>query len=342
MVAVVRKVYNKSSTPRLGILVPETDDDGQIYLSYIELPYAEDVRELSFAPLPDPNDEQLSVMDDLIDVMMLEGEPGSDVDLLRTEEMMNPAYQYFYQCLRARALQPGRVLSPPDNHVTDLLRLPPAVEKGMVEMEEKLKKIFPTKKVEKFKKGGKRTAEDVFGKDVTVNSDSDNNKKSKSDDLESGDLELGSGSTVTEVGTVTPVEDFRHLLSTSVTSRVNLDMVAQQLENVMMRMLASAFGSDVNTKVVRCLTAYREEVVTRQRPELYNNFIKRVKEAVMGSKGDSKLWLEVAEANLGLIADSEVAGGVAEKEADTFLMPPEENNVPDEMGDEDEDLLDML
>jgi len=337
MVAVVRKVYNKASTPRLGILVPETDGDDQIYLSYIELPYAEDVRELSFAPLPEPNDEQMSVMDDLIDAMMLEGEPGSGIDLLRTEEMLNPAFQYFYQCLRARALKPGRVLPPPDSHVADLLGLPPAVERGMVEMEGKLRKIFPTKQVEKFKKGVKRTAEDVFGKDVNVKSDDDENKKSKL-----YDLELGSGSTVTEVGTVTPVEDFRHLLSTSVTSRVTLDMVAQQLENVTMRMLASAFGSDVNTKVVRCLTVYREEVVIHQRPQLYNSFIKRVKEAVMGSKGDSKLWLEVAEANLGLIADSEVAGGVAEKEADTFLLPPEENNVPDEMDDEDEDLLDML
>lgn len=301
--------------------------------------YAEDMRELSFAPLPDPNDEQLSVMDDLIDVMMLEGEPGSGVDLLRTEEMMNPAYQYFYQCLRARALKPGRVLSPPDSHVEDLLRLPPAVERGVAEMGEKLRKVFPTKQVEKFKKGGKRTAEDVFGKDVKLQNEDDENKKSK---LDESDLELGSGGTVTEVGTVTPVEDFRHLLSTSVTSRVTLDMVAQQLENVMMRMLASAFGSDVNTKIVRCLTAYREEAVSHQRPELYNNFIKRVKEAVMGSKGDSKLWLEVAEANLGLIADSEVAGGVGEKEADMFLLPPQDTNVPDEMGDDDEDLLDML
>ena len=58
--------------------------------------------------------------------------------------------------------------------------------------------------------------------------------------------------------------------------------------------------------------------------------------------GSSKLWLEVAEANLGLIADSEVAGGAAEKEAVDFLMPPEENNDnrnPGDFGDNDSDEL---
>merc|ERR1712098_257815 len=48
-----------------------------------------------------------------------------------------------------------------------------------------------------------------------------------------------------------------------------------------------------------CLTAYREESCSRRRPELYNNLIRNVK-ANLGVH--SKLWLEVAEANLGLIA----------------------------------------
>ena len=42
--------------------------------------------------LPAPSDEQLSVMDELIDVMML-AEAGTEeetVDVLRTEEMLNP------------------------------------------------------------------------------------------------------------------------------------------------------------------------------------------------------------------------------------------------------------
>ena len=58
---------------------------------------------------------------------------------------------------------------------------------------------------------------------------------------------------------------------------------------------------------------------------------------------DWRLWLEVAEANLGLIADSEVAGGAAEKEAVDFLMPPEEKNDnpgdKDDFGDNDSDEL---
>jgi len=75
VVAVVRKVYRKGTSARLGVLCPEQEEgeegEGGTVLSYIELPFAEEVRELQFPPLPAAREEQLSAMDDLIDVMML-------------------------------------------------------------------------------------------------------------------------------------------------------------------------------------------------------------------------------------------------------------------------------
>jgi len=335
MVAVVRKVYNKASAPKLGVLTPEVGEEGEIFLSHAELPFSEDVRHLQFPSLSSPSDEQLSVMDELIDVMMLtedvteEESEETRVDVVKTEEMLNPNYQYLFQTLRHRALQPGRVLPPPAEHITSLLNLPAEIEEAAEPVFERMNEIFKTKTVEAKK--NKRTAESVFGKDEVSLSEE---KKLKTDN----DVSLEISAPVTEVGSTTPVEDFRYLLSHSVTNSVTFDSLSQQLEAVVIRMLASAFGSDMNTKILRCLTAYREECCSRGRPELYNAFIKRVKEC-LGTK--AKLWLDVAEADLGLISHSEVAGGAQEMEAAEFLLPPKENAIP-EFDDNDDEMLDLL
>ena len=124
---------------------------------------------------------------------------------------------------------------------------------------------------------------------------------------------------VTHVGEVNPVADFRYLLAHSVTSNTSLDQLSLQLETVIMALLASPFSSDLTRKILSCLTAQREESVTRQRPELYNGLIRRVKTA-LSERGKQRLWLEIVEANLGLIAHSEVAGGASELEAHDFLL----------------------
>jgi len=339
MVAVVRKVYNKASSPRLGVLTPEVGEEGEVFLSYVELPYAEDVRDLQFPSLPSPTDEQLSVMDELIDVMMLTGDSkesesnASVVDVVKTEEMLNPNYQYLFQTLRHRALQPGRVLPPPAEHITSLLNLPAEIEEAAEPVFERMNEIFKTKVSET--KRNKRTAESVFGADQLSDQLSGSQEKKLKTD-ESISLEISSP--VTEVGSTTPVDDFHYLLSNSVTSNVSFDTLAQQLEAVVICMLASAFGLDMNLKIMACLRAYREECCSRARPGLFNVFIKRVKECL---SPHAKLWLDVAEADLGLIPHSEVAGGAEEREAAVFLLPP-----ADAAGlvfdDNDDDMLDLL
>ena len=126
MVAIVRKVYNKRATPRLGILAPEHDEDGLLRLVYCELPYAEDVREFEFGRLYDdshrPSEEQLGAMDELIDAMMLVGEDdGTEVDKVNTEEILNPYYQHLYTTLTHRALHAGQVLPPVAEHIRRMM-----------------------------------------------------------------------------------------------------------------------------------------------------------------------------------------------------------------------------
>ena len=171
----------------------------------------------------------------------------------------------------------------------------------------------------------------MFGKEELTPSQE---KKQKLD----SDISLDLAAPVTEVGSTNPVDDFRSLLATSVTNNITFNSVAQQMEAVVIRLLSSAFGSDMNTKIVQCLAAYREEASTRSTPDMYNQFIKRVKEC-LGTK--ARLWLDIAEADLGLISNSEVAGGAGEKEAAEFLLPPAES-AEAVFDDDDDDMLDML
>lgn len=124
------------------------------------------------------------------------------------------------------------------------------------------------------------------------------------------------------------MEDFRTL----VTRGEALEGVALQLERVVMRLLASAFGGDMDSKVIGCLAAYREEAGRRNRPDMYNAFIRKVKESV-GGKG--RLWMGVAEAGLGLLDEEGV------EDVHAFLLPPSDMGGLQE-DEEEEDLLDQL
>ena len=124
------------------------------------------------------------------------------------------------------------------------------------------------------------------------------------------------------------MEDFRSLVGRGEA----LEGVAIQLERVVMRLLATAFGGDMDSKVVGCLAAYREEAKRRSRPDMYNAFIRKVKESV-GGKG--RLWMGVAEAGLGLLEEAGV------EDIHDFLLPPSEMGSMQE-DEEEEDLLDQL
>ena len=69
--------------------------------------------------------------------------------------------------------------------------------------------------------------------------------------------------------------------------------------------------------------------------------MRKVKEKCEGE--NEKILLEIAEANLGLIADSEVRGGVEEREAAEFLMPPDSDRTVDKDDfDDSDDILAAL
>ena len=296
VVALARKVYNKNSAPRLGAMVPEYNEEGELMLVWVELPFAEDIRHLEFPSLPSPSEEQADLMDQLVDNMMLSNE---EADVFPVDQILNPSHQHQYELLTHRALRPGEILPGPSPHVLSSLQPPEEIFSCAQPLFQEMKRLFVTKIKEDPKKR-KLSEEEAAERDL---------KKSRTEEEE-----------VSHVGRVTPAEDFRYLLAHRVTNNSNLDNISLQLETVLLNLLASPFSSSLTTKIISCLVAQREASSSERRPDLYNGLIRRVR-AAMVEQGKERMWVEVVEADLGLIADSEVEGGVEEAEAHQFLLP---------------------
>ena len=310
MAAVVRRVYRNGSCPRLGVLVPEytpDEDEGLDHLSlvYVELPYMEDVREYQFAPVHSdkvrPSEDQLSAVDGLIDAMMLTGGEG---DLLATETILNPGYQYLYSCLTHRATRPGQLLPDLPPHVRRLLTPPEEVTRGLGAAMRRMEAEFPLEVVVAKKRG----AEEEENK---------GEPEKKKDKISATDGAGPSGESipVTEVGSSNPVRDFEQLLRNG----ESLVATAQQLEQVVEDLIRVSYGTQMYSKITGCLGAYRSACLAKGNPDLYNDFLREFRHILNGAKKQS-LMLEVAEKDLGLISrDEHYASRVGPDEAKQYL-----------------------
>jgi len=355
-VAIVRRVYNRRATPRIGALIPEysTDDEGNDHLVivYIDLPYAEDNRDFVFGPVYNetvrPSEAQLEAVDGLIDSMMMEGEGE-----LKTESTMNPGNQHLYRCLAHRATNSGRTVLPSiAPHIKRLMNPDKTlVNKSKADLE-KVKERFKLEVVEHKK--DKNTGESLFGKRPADSNGEAENGEPDSKKINSTDLSLSNVNIVVQVGTKTPVEDFLKLLKDGQV----LNTVSVQMEEVIVKLLCSSSNNfsgaqaQMMDKVIECLTVYRDQTMSRNCPDLYNEFLRGLKSD--RSISSNKLFEVMEEKKIGLISQSEHgASEVTEEDCRDFYKSPKENGETkngDEKkadenggdGDSDGDLLDDL
>ncbi len=57
--------------------------------------------------------------------------------------------------------------------------------------------------------------------------------------------------------------------------------VAQQLEQVILRLLQASFGRQLYDKICDCLEAYREVCIECDQPGLYNDFMQVLKKRIL-------------------------------------------------------------
>ncbi|XP_054977551.1 X-ray repair cross-complementing protein 5 [Sorex araneus] len=344
-VAIVRYAYDRRSNPQVGVAFPYIKDNYEC-LVYVQLPFMEDLRQYMFSSLKNnkkctPTEAQLNAVDALIDSMSLvkkDEEEDTIEDLFPTTKIPNPQFQRLFQCLLHRALHPGEPLPPLQPHILNMLDSPAEVTAKCEIPLSKVKTLFPLTEVVKRK--DQITAQDIFQDN---HEEGPTSKKPKTEEGAAPFSVCGlAEGTVTCVGSVNPVENFRLLVRQKNSS---FGEVSQQLINHIEQFL------DTNEtayfmKSMDCIKAFRKEAIQFSEEQRFNDFLKALREKVE-IKQLNHFWEIVVQDGISLITKDEAAGSsVTAEEAKKFLAPKENPNdekaaMPEEGGDVD-DLLDLI
>nr|XP_011424766.2 X-ray repair cross-complementing protein 5 [Crassostrea gigas] len=352
MAVVVRKVYSAATAPKLGCLLPHIKSSYEC-LIYVELPFREDIRQYTFGSLPlkqdteankkyRPTDAQLDAINDLINETDLsqavEDEDGEKTEALKPKLIFNPYFQRLYQCLQHRALEPHEPLPELSPMIANSLNPPQEVSAKCEAQCEKLKNLF---KLEKVKKEDRKTGENMFKQ---KEEDEPSAKKIKMDDDLGGGLADITKAEVTEVGTVTPVDDFISLINQKDADK--FEEASGQMQNRVEQLVTDSFGPQFYGKALDCLKALRQQSIKKSEPTLYNNFMKKFKDFLI-EKGRRDFWEMIVDDKQALITKTESEdSSVSLGEAKDFIAEKVEavkaESQPPAAGDDAEDLLDQI
>ncbi|XP_076083778.1 X-ray repair cross-complementing protein 5-like [Mytilus galloprovincialis] len=348
MVAIVRKVYSAASGPKLGCLVPHIKTEYEC-LIYVELPFREDIRQFTFGSLPitedtkvnvknAPSADQLKAVDDLITDMDL-SQTGDDeedkVEALKPKFVFNPHFQRLYQCLQHRALNPDDQLPELSPLIANYLKPPQEIITKCEPEVEKIQKLF---KLEEVKRKEDRTGEKLF-KDGDEAEGGPVKKQKLDDDLEGG-MEDITKAEVTEVGTVTPVEDYLALVNRKDVDK--FDEASKQMQKRIQQIVTDSFGAQFYPKATDCLKTLREQCIKKMEAKSFNIYMRQFKDTLI-QKGRRDFWDEIVTENLSLITKLESEeSDVSVEEGKKFTEDEEEDKPKTEETPADDDAEDML
>ncbi|XP_051046391.1 X-ray repair cross-complementing protein 5 [Phodopus roborovskii] len=344
MVAIVRYAYDKRANPQVGVAFPYIKDSYEC-LVYVQLPFMEDLRQYMFSSLKNnkkctPTEAQLSAIDELIDSMSLvkkSEEEDTIEDLFPTSKIPNPEFQRLFQCLLHRVLHPQERLPPIQQHILNMLD-PPTEMKAKCEIPlSKVRTLFPL--TEAIKKKDQVTAQDIF-KDNHEEGPTAKKYKMEKEESHINISSLAEG-TVTKVGSVNPVENFRVLVRQKIAT---FEEASLQLISHIQQFL------DTNEtlyfmKSMECIKAFREEAIQFSEEQRFNSFLEALREKVE-IKQLNHFWEIVVQDGVTLITKDEGPGSsVTTEEATKFLAPidtAKEDAAGFEEGGDVDDLLDMM
>ncbi|KAK7091978.1 hypothetical protein V1264_009592 [Littorina saxatilis] len=327
-VAIVRRVYAARTSPRIGCLIPHIKADYEC-LYWIELPFAEDIRTYTFGSLPlkegattnkkyTPSADQLKAVDELITSMDLstaaENEDGEKCEALKPKLTFNPYFQRVYQCLQHRALHPDEPLPELSPLIARCLQRPQAVEVACQASAEKLGKAFKLERVAKKKED--KSGEAMF-KENGASKEGPAAKRPKMDDDLAGGIQAITKAKVTEVGTVTPIEDFQDLISRK--DEDLFEKACEQMQERIQQIVTDSFGQQFYGKAMDCLKALRTESIKKSESNNFNDFIQDFKDTLI-TKGRRDFWDKIIAEKQCLVSKMECEeSDISKEEADTFM-----------------------
>ena len=347
-VAIVRKVYSAAAGPRLGCLIPHIKAEYEC-LIYIELPFREDIRQFTFGSLPitddskanikhAPSADQLKAVDHLITEMDLSQSADDEeekIESLKPKLLFNPHFQRLYQCLQHRALNPDDALPELSPLIANYLKPPQEIITKCEHRVEKIQKLF---KLEEVKQKEERTGEKLF-KDGDETEAGPVKKQKLDDDLEGG-MEDITKAEVTEVGTVTPVEDYLSLVNRKDVDK--FEDASKQMQKRIEQIVMDSFGAQFYPKAVDCLKTLRQQCIKKMEPRLFNAYMRQFKDKLI-EKGRRDFWDEIVAENLALITKVESEeSNISVEEGKKFTVDDIEDKPSTQDTPAEDDADDML
>lgn len=297
MVMIARKVYNKSSKPKIVTLIP-SEKQGVLFLTMIEVPFGDGLVDFHFNAFTDkktePSQDQYQAIDNLIDSMNLMEATEDGQEAFSARNTLNLPAQFRYRLLAARALHPSQPLPTLSEDLLEHLTIPKKIQAAAQEAAENVKNSF------------KLTPKPQSRKDMWLKKlfkplvDPAEAPTDQVPEADATSVLNVVEQDIVEVGTVSPAEDFAFLMHRG----DKFSTLCAQIQRVIANLVFSATVMQ-REKIVKAIFAFRESVKVMHAPYSYNEWITEFKERLVERKR-GEFWADVVvQEGLGLISATE-------------------------------------
>lgn len=320
--AVARLVTKDLKAPSVVLLVPRIEVDWEALVD-VELPFEEDMRRYKFPPLDRkltvsgkvihehkdlPTKDLNDAMSEYVDAMDLstfgEDDDGNPAEYAKPEETYAPLVHRINQIIRWRATHPDPTLEipPPPPILTKYANPPPELLASATSHLEALKSAADVKKVPPKVKGrGKKSRAErdkpLSGLDI--------------------DALLGNPSHI-KIDPQNLIPSFKNALAAS-DDLASIQDAASAMGTQIRALITNSVGDASYDRALEALRVMREEITELEEPDMYNEFIRGLKEDILGEKlggNRREMWWRIRGARVGLVDEkrslvSEVSEGEA-------------------------------
>jgi len=370
LVAVIKLVRIKNAQPRIGVAIPIIKANYDC-LYWCQLPYSDDYRSYTFPsfrnilnPVKDKkskldtkkvsSDEISKKFEELINSMDLTAD--EDNELFAPKSVYNLSYQYLYQCIRHRAINPNDPLPEKEERLLNMVSPNEEIVNKSSKIANELKEMFNIEKVDKGDKNKKGFGEVVDNEIKNLinnikNSDSSTKFKTE-EEINNMRMENIIETNVKDIGSMNPVEDFKAMVNQQDASL--FEKALQKMIAMIQNLLCNALSNQSYEKILNCIKVLRETCVKEDEGNFFNEFMQDLKKKLTIPDMDEKIyihrdfWKAIIDNKINLIKSEEGKEGVSEEEYNQYLEIPSEpvdNSIKESQventGDID-DLFDML
>ncbi|PSN67954.1 ATP-dependent DNA helicase-like protein II [Corynespora cassiicola Philippines] len=324
--AVARFVVKDHKPPVIVLLVPRIEGDEESLID-VELPFEEDMRRYKFPSLDRrltvsgkvvtehkdlPKDDLMKAMSDYVDAMDLsefgKDDDGEPTEYAKFQDTYSPLLHRINHVIRWRATHtdPSLPIPPPPAILTKYSAPPEELIASAQSQLDQLKKAADVKQVPPKQKGrGKRSAREhekpLSGLDV--------------------DKLLNNGSKRIKVESSNLIPTFKQSLATSdelEAIQAAVDAMDAEIRNY----ISNSVGESGYGRALEAIRVVREEITELEEPDIYNNFIRKLKKDILEGKlnGERRaMWWKIRGSKYGLIdRKASMVSDVTESDADAF------------------------